>query len=46
MGACGAYPSLGPCSGAEQEPGKGEGPPSPPLQLTKTAAQELGLEPV
>lgn len=26
----------------EQEPGKGEGPLSPPLQLTKTAAQEDG----
>lgn len=26
----------------EREPGKGEGPRSPPLQLTKTAAQEDG----
>lgn len=34
------YPSLCPWSRADQEPGKGEGPPSPPLQLTKTAAQE------
>lgn len=44
--ACRAYASLCPCSRAEREPGKGEGPPSPPLQLTKTAAQELELEPV
>lgn len=36
------YPSLCPQSRADQEPGKGEGPPSPPLQLTKTAAREPG----
>lgn len=44
--ACRVYPSLCPCSRAEREPGKGEGPRSPPLQLTKTAAQEPELEPV